>query len=119
MTDKTDKILSQLNVFFSSYLSCNKNVDIKFSVNNTSCLLTLNNRIIFNQLNFNTNLYMVEKAEVERKMYSEKRNKAIEAEIQEKSISTDQSKKRKESIKRIVRRKNRRKTEYNILKSTK
>ena len=108
MTDKTDKILSQLNVFFSSYLSCNKNVDIKFSVNNTSCLLTLN-----------TNLYRVEKAEVERKMYSEKRNKAIEAEIQEKSISTDQNKKRKESIKRIVRRKNRRKTEYNILKSTK
>ena len=52
-------------------------------------------------------------------MYSEKRNKAIEAEIQEKSISIDQNKKRKESIKRIVRRKNRRKTEYNILKSTK
>ena len=52
-------------------------------------------------------------------MYSEKRNKAIEAEIQEKYISTDQNKKRKESIKRIVRRKNRRKTEYNILKSTK
>ena len=104
VTDKTDKILSQIKVLFSSYLSCNKNVDIKFSVNNTSCLLTLNNRIIFNQLNFNTNLYLVEKAEVERKIYSQIRNKAIEAEIQEKSISTDQNKKRKESIKRIVRR---------------
>lgn len=42
-------------------------------------------------------------------MYSQKRNKAIEVEIQEKSISKDQSVNSKERIKRIVIRKNSRK----------